>query len=131
MATDSGTVSDLAERVSAALEAAELAAYRELLAPDAKWGPPDDPVSGCHNRDQVLAWYQRSRDEGMSARVTEVVAGRDTLLVGLKVAGTTAAVEQGGEAERWQVLTVRGGRIADIRGFDHRDEAAARAGVTP
>jgi ketosteroid isomerase-like protein len=131
MATDSGSVSDLAERVRAALDAADLAAFRELLAPDAKWGPPDDPGWGCHNRDQVLAWYQRSRDEGMTAAVTEVVVGRGALLVGLKVAGTAAAMEQGGEAERWQVLTVRGGRIADIRGFDHRDEAAARAGVTP
>jgi len=31
--------------------------------------------------------------------------------------------------ERWQVLTLRGGRVADIRGFDDRAVAAARAGV--
>jgi len=32
-------------------------------------------------------------------------------------------------ARRWQVLTVKGDRIIDIRGFGDRTEAAARAGV--
>lgn len=50
-------------------------------------------------------------------------------LVGLEVTGTPAAREAGGAAERWQVLTLRGDRIADIRGFDYRAAAAARAGV--
>jgi hypothetical protein len=31
---------------------------------------------------------------------------------------------------RWQVLTVRGGRIVDIVGFDDRSEAVTRAGAT-
>jgi hypothetical protein len=35
----------------------------------------------------------------------------------------------GGAVERWQVLTLRGDRIADIRGFDDRAAAASRAGV--
>jgi hypothetical protein len=52
-----------------------------------------------------------------------------TLLVGLDVTGTTAAREAGGTARRWQVLTVSGDRITDIRGFDDRTQAAARAGV--
>jgi hypothetical protein len=49
--------------------------------------------------------------------VTEVTTAAGTLLVGLQVTGTPAADEAGGAVERWQVLTVRGGRIADIRGF--------------
>jgi ketosteroid isomerase-like protein len=61
--------------------------------------------------------------------VTEVTAGAGTLLVGLEVTGTPAAREAGGLAERWQVLTLRGGRIVDIRGFEDRAAAAARAGV--
>jgi hypothetical protein len=31
---------------------------------------------------------------------------------------------------RWQVLTLREGRVVDIVGFDQRSEAAARAVVT-
>jgi hypothetical protein len=60
--------------------------------------------------------------------VTEVVPSRDHLLVGLVVTGTAAAFDEGGEARRWQVLTVRDGLIVDIRGFDDRVQAAARIG---
>jgi hypothetical protein len=69
------------------------------------------------------------RAAGARAVVTEVTAGLGTLLVGLEVTGTPGAREEGGTARRWQVLTVSGGRIADIRGFGDRAEAAARAGV--
>ncbi len=112
-----------------ALDAGDLDAYRELLDPHATWGPPDDPVSGCHSRDEVLAWYGRSRDAGMRARVTEVAVGAGKLLVGMRVVGRPAAEDAGGEADRWQVLTLGDGRIVDIRGFDDRVEAARRAGV--
>ncbi|MHB1533217.1 MAG: nuclear transport factor 2 family protein [Acidimicrobiales bacterium] len=127
MAKDPSTAREFADRVRVALEAADLTAFRDLLDPDARWGPPDDPLSGCHNRDQVLAWYTRARDEGMRARVTEVVvAGGDKLLIGLKVTGTPAAAEQGGEADRWQVMTLGRSGMVDIRGFDDRDAALTR-----
>jgi hypothetical protein len=58
-----------------------------------------------------------------------VTAGPGTLLVGLDVTGTPAAREAGGTAQHWQVLTVKGGRIIDIRGLGDRTEAAARGGV--
>ena len=71
----------------------------------------------------------RVQATGARAVVTEVTAGPGTLLVGLDVTGTPAAREAGGTARRWQVLTVSGDRITDIRGFDDRGIAAARAGV--
>ena len=123
------TPGDLVPRVRYALESADLDAMSSLLAPDARWGPPDDQVSGCHSRDEVLAWYRGGRASGARAKVTELVEGRGTLLVGLEVSGTQGAAEQGGTAERWQVLTLRDGLVADIRGFNDRAEAAARAGV--
>ena len=129
---------ELAGQVRAALGSGDLTAYGHLLAPDVRWGPPGDQVSGCHNRRQVLEWYQAARDQGMRAEVTEVVSGTDRLLVGLVVSGRRAEDgddedgddEVGGDGPRWQVLTVRDGLIADIRGFDDRAEAAAEAGVT-
>jgi ketosteroid isomerase-like protein len=127
--TDPAATREIAERVRSALESSDLTAFRELLAPDARWGPPDDAQYGCHNRDEVLAWYTRGRDAGVRATVTEVVVGADKLLVGLRVSGNPAASAQDGAADRWQVLTLRGGQVADIRGFDDRDEAADRAGV--
>lgn len=66
---------------------------------------------------------------GVRATVIEVTATAGALLVGLDVTGTPDAAEEGGTARRWQVLTVSGGRVTDFRGFDNRDEAAARAGL--
>ena len=105
-------------------------AIRDLLDPDARWGAPEGPhAADCKNRDQVVAWWASARAAGARAVVMEVTAGAGTLLVGLEVTGTRTAREAGGTAERWQVLTLRGGRIVDIRGFADREAAAGHAGV--
>ena len=120
----------LAGRVRSALESGDLDGIRDLLDPGARWGAPEGPSDAdCRNRDQVIAWWAGARATDARAVVTEVTAGPGTLLVGLDVTGTPAAREAGGTARRWQVLTVSGDRITDIRGFDDRAIAAARAGV--
>jgi hypothetical protein len=129
-ASASQELAALTERVRFALESGDLDAIRDLLDPGARWGAPEGPNDAdCRNRDQVIGWWASARAAGARAVVTEVTAGAGTLLVGLEVTGTPAAREAGGAAERWQVLTVRGDRIAGIRGFDDRKAAAARAGV--
>ena len=125
-ASASQELAALTERVRLALESGDPDAIRNLLDPGARWGAPEGPSDAdCRNRDQVIAWWASARAAGARAVVTEVTAGAGTLLVGLEVTGTPAARETGGAAERWQVLTVRGDRIADIRGFDDRKAAAA------
>jgi SnoaL-like domain len=120
----------LAGRVRSALESGDLDAIRDLLDPDARWGAPEGPSDyDCRNREEVIAWWAGARAAGVRAVVTEVTVGAGALLVGLEVTGTPAAREAGGAAGRWQVLTLKGDRIADIRGFDDRATAAARAGV--
>lgn len=47
----------------------------------------------------------------------------------MRVHGRDAAVEAGEPVQRWQVLTIEHGKVADIRGFEDRSVAAARAGV--
>ncbi|MGO9198452.1 MAG: nuclear transport factor 2 family protein [Acidimicrobiales bacterium] len=131
----------LSLQVRRALEEADLAAYCDLLDPNVTWGPPGSPSPPCRTREQVLAWYQRGKDDGTRARVAEVVVSGDRILIGLEVAslsaagliaaGRPAATRAGGEANRWQVLTVGGGRIVDIVGFERRSDAAARAGLAP
>jgi ketosteroid isomerase-like protein len=126
--TESGEgAEEVARQVRTALEAAELTAFSDLLHPDVRWGPPDDPTPPCRNREQVLAWYRRGQESGARARVSEVVVVGDRILVGLVVRGTGAARERGGQATRWQVLTVRAGQVVDIVGYDQRSEAVARA----
>ena len=130
MSEDNATLANLADRLRAAMDAADMDAIGELLDPNVTWGPPDDYLSGCHNRSEVLAWWGRSAQRGVRARVTEVVIGADKLLVGFKVIDSEAAAEPAGEADRWQVVSVRSGKVSDIRGFDDRVVAATRAGVS-
>jgi ketosteroid isomerase-like protein len=120
---------DVAQQVRIALQAADLSAFSDLLDPDVHWGAPDAHRPTCKNRDQVLAWYRRGRESGTRARVSEVGVFGDRILVGLTVRGTQISKERGGMALRWQVLTVRGGRITEIVGFDDRADAFARLGV--
>lgn len=117
----------LAAQVRQALGSANLDAYADLLDPEVRWGPPGDPEPPCQTRAQVLEWYRRGRDAGARARVTETQVCGNKILVGLAVTGSPDAPED----SRWQVLTVRDGRIAAIEGFDDRAQAAAWAGLAP
>jgi hypothetical protein len=129
-ASDAEVLTALTGRVRSALDSGDLDAIRDLLGHDARWGAPEDAGdAGCRNRAEVIAWWASARVAGVRAVVTEVTAGPGTLLVGLDITGTPAASEAGGTTQRWQVLTVTGDRITDIRGFGDRMQAAARAGV--
>src|SRR6516162_4328366 len=116
----------VAQQVRAALEAADLSAFGDLLDAEVQWGAPGAPFPVCRNREQVLSWYRHGRDAGLRARVSEVSVHGDRVLVGLRVTSGQGA-GSGGGTERWQVLTVRGGRIAGITGFGERDQAVAHA----
>jgi len=119
-----------AERIQAALGAADLTEFSGLLHPDVYWGAPDDPNPGCQNRKQVLSWYRRARARGVRAEVTEVEVLGSRILVGTRIRGNDAADDAGGETDRWQVFTVAAGQIMEIVGFDSRSEALARASAT-
>ncbi len=129
MATEAAAVPHLASRVAAALAAADLSAYSELLDPRVTWGPPGARTGICRSREEVLTWYRRGRDAGARATVTETSVAGHKILVGLLVTGRP---EPGGDPDearpRWEVLIVRDGRIAGIVGFDDRDEAVAWSG---
>lgn len=74
---------DIGARIRAALDAANLTQSPDLLAPQAHWGAPDEPAPPCRNREQVLAWYRRGRDDATTAsqaRVTEVITHADKIL---------------------------------------------------
>ena len=114
---------EIAVLVNNALAAADLSAFRELLDPAVTWGAPGARNPSCKNRNQVLAWYQRGRDAGVQRSVHDVEILGDRLLVSMSVRGTENARERGGSALRFQVLTVRDGKIVEIVGFDDKAEA--------
>jgi hypothetical protein len=51
------------------------------------------------------------------------------MLAGLSITSHGGA-DEGPPMIRWQVLTLRDGVIADIRGYDERGAGAAAAGIT-
>jgi ketosteroid isomerase-like protein len=118
---------ELAEQVRNALVAEDVSAFDELLDPDVTWGAPGARNPTCKNRSQVLTWYQRAQEAGVRGRVFDIDVLGDRLLVSLSVHGTEEARERGGTALRFQVLTVRDGRIVEIVGFDDKAEAFSYA----
>jgi ketosteroid isomerase-like protein len=124
--TEPESTEQVAARIEVALAANDVNAMADLLDPNVRWGAPDDPTPSCQNRRQVLEWFQRGRDAGVHARVTEVSAHGHHVLVRLQVSGNPTAEAEGSAVERWQVMAVDGGRVVDIRAFDARSEALAR-----
>ena len=114
---------EIAMLVRNALAAEDLSAFAELLDPAVTWRAPGARNPSCKTRNQVLAWYQRGRDAGVRGSVHDVEILSDRLLVSMSVRGTENARERGGAALRFQVLTVRRGKVVDIVGFDDKTEA--------
>ena len=109
---------EIAVLVRKALAAEDLSAFNELLDPAVTWGAPGAHNPSCKNLNQVLAWYQRGRDAGVRGSVYDVEVLGDRLLVSMSVRGTENANERGGAALRFQLLTVRSGKVVDIVGFE-------------
>jgi hypothetical protein len=72
-----------------------------------------------------------ARDNGVRADITEIVIEGDNIVVGLKVVNpdTSSKVT---DTQRWQVLSVDGGLVSEIRGYETRHEALefATSGVS-
>ena len=116
---------EMADLVRKALAAEDLDAYGDLLDPAVTWGPPGDRNPPCTSRDQVVSWYQGGLDGGARASGVDVEVRGSHLLVSMRVRGTVEARKRGGTALRYQVLTVREGRIAEIVGFNDKADALA------
>src|SRR3974390_2833743 len=122
------TMEETAALVRRALAAEDVEAFAELLDPAVTWGAPGATNPSCKSRDQVLAWYQRGREAGVRGTVYDVEVLGDRLIVSMSVRGTDGAEQRGGAALRFQLLTVRSGRIVQIVGFDDRAEAVSYVG---
>ena len=119
------SMEDLAAAVRSALESSDLERFGHLLAPDVRWGAPDDPEPPCRSRGDVLRWYERGKERGRRARVLDVAVHRDRLVVHLRVRdGSGLGPDE--EQDRWQVLTCADGKVVDIRGYETREEALHR-----
>jgi ketosteroid isomerase-like protein len=120
----------LAAHVRYAMEAVDLEEMGELLAPNARWGAPEQDVPTCRSAREILSWYELARENGVRAEITEIRVVNDNILVGLKILANPQTKSK--VNTRWQVLSVSEGRIAEIRGYERRGEAMtfATSGVS-
>ena len=67
-----------------------------------------------------------------SPAATDVVVVGENIVVGLKIHANPAAERGPSGGERWQVLSVDGGRVSEIRGYEKRHDATtfATSGVS-
>lgn len=118
-------VEDIAAKIRAALDSADLERFADLLDPHVTWGLPGDPSPPCQSRQEVLEWYANGRAAGRRAHVIDVRTHDDKIMVAM----TVTSPEDDTTADRWQVLTVADGRVSDIRGYDDEAAASAAAGL--
>jgi ketosteroid isomerase-like protein len=126
------TTDTLAARVRNAMETIDLTTMGELLAPNAKWGAPEQEVPTCQNAQEILSWFDLAQANGVRAEIKSVDVVGGHLVVGLKVLANKDIDPKAKNRTRWQVMSVRDGRIAEIRGYETRGEATdfATSGVS-
>jgi ketosteroid isomerase-like protein len=117
----------LATRVREAMQSADLGAMSELLAPDARWGAPEQTVPTCRNAQEILSWFEVARDNGVRADVTAADVVGERIVVALKIHANPSTAKRSKEQVRWQVMSVRDGRVSEIRGYEKRRDATAFA----
>ena len=110
-------VVQIAEQLPSVLATRDRAAFERLLAPDVRWGGPEDTEQTCHDRGQAGDFYAALLAGGARLDVLESTADDDgRVLARLQVTG---ADSDPGLTYRTQVLlTVRGGLVVDIRQLD-------------
>ena len=128
MQQGSNVAKAVADRLRAAFASRDVAAFGALLDPNVRWGGAEETPETCHTRAEVLNRFADMLSSGVEAEVIEATPGHDAVLLGLRVRRPV-----GGGAARehrvYQVMRLRRGLIADIRGYPDRAAAAAEAGL--
>jgi hypothetical protein len=120
-ATDDAAIArELAARLPEVVASGTVEAVLPLVSPDVRWGPEDDTPQTCHNRDDVARWFGGRLRDGLRARVVECTVRGPRILLAL---AASLPGQDDGPQERVLVLTVRGGRVADVRAATDRNHA--------
>jgi hypothetical protein len=121
--TDS--IETIAQRITAALNARDMSAFRSLIAQDAKWGDSDLPDGrACFNRNDIITTYKRLLDQGVRGTVVETITGPAGVACHVVIEWPNNLPNP--RNDLYQVFLVRDGVITRIEGMDERDLAVAR-----
>jgi ankyrin repeat protein len=117
-----GVMAEIAGRLETAYRDLDLDLLGSLLHPQVRW------TGLCRDRAQVLDWYRDLIAEGTVATVRSAEVDRDAVVLGLAVAGRVEGATPAPPHQLYQVFTVEGARIVEIRGYGDRDSALTRGG---
>ena len=98
--------------VREAVEANDLAAFGEVLAPDVVWAGRY-PGELCRNRAEALAMLREAQERGIQPAPEVVLEREDLLVVDPHLDG------------RHQVLVLHDGLVSEVRAYVSRDAALA------
>jgi ankyrin repeat protein len=115
-----GVMADIARHLQAAYRDRDFGLLGSLLHPQVQW------TGLCSNREQVLDWYRGLLSDGTMATVHSVEVDRDAVVLGLAVAGKAEGARPAPPQQLYQVFTVDGAQIVDIRGYPDRNSALSR-----
>ena len=117
---ETGVIADIARHLEAAYRTRDLGLLGSLLHPQVRW------TGLCTNSEQVLDWYRGLIAEGTVADIHSVEVDRDAVVLGLAVALKAAGARPAPPHQLYQVFTVDGTQITDIRAYPDRHSALAR-----
>ncbi|MGH3400945.1 MAG: hypothetical protein ACRDRJ_00235 [Streptosporangiaceae bacterium] len=115
-----GVIAEIARHLEAAYRDEDLDLLGSLLRPDVTW------TGLCHNSAQVLDWYRGFQAEGTVAAVNSVEVDGNAVVLGLNVSRRAEGARPAPPQQLYQVFTVDGGEIVDIRFYQDRHSALAR-----
>jgi ankyrin repeat protein len=117
-----GVMAEIAGHLQVACRDSDLDLLGSLLHPEVRW------TGLCHDRAEVLDWYRMLVAAGTTATVRSVQVSGDTVVLGLMVTRQAEGARPAPPQRLYQVFTVDGEQIVEIRGYGDLDSALANAG---
>ena len=115
-----GVMAEVARHLEATYQDRDLDLLASLLHPQVSW------TGVCRDSEQVLDWYRGLLSDGTMATVHSVEVDRDAVLLGLSVALPAEGARPAPPQQLYQVFTVDGAQIIDIRAYPDHASAVAR-----
>jgi ankyrin repeat protein len=114
-----GVMADIARHLEVACRDLDLEVLASLLHPQVRWAM-------CGSRDEVLDWYRGLITAGTTATVHSVEVDGDSVVLGITAAWGAEGARPAPPERVYQVFTVAGAEIVQIRGYPDRASALAR-----
>lgn len=115
-----GVLADIARQLDTAYRERDLELLASLLHPDVRW------TGVCTNRAEVLEWYLGLIADDTIASIESVEVDRNAVVLGLAVSRRAEGARPAAAEHLYQVFTVDGAEIVDIRGYKDRQSALTR-----